>query len=131
MRHTTPFLLISALTAGLLALPVSAGEALNAAQLKEMFNNKTITAQNPAAGNKTQLTYFAADGKIVQKTPTGEKKEGTWRLTDNGQQCITWAGQGEVCSTVVSRGDGTYQRMVGEKATVLIQKSRAGNLLDE
>ncbi len=128
----TPCLLLAAvLTAGLAALDAGADQPLNAAQLKEMFSGKTISAINHAAGDKPQSTYFAPDGTVTQKTPSGGKQQGSWRVTDQGQQCIAWAGGKEVCSTVSARGDGTYQRMVGDKATVTIQKMRAGNLLDE
>jgi len=124
-------LLAAVFTTSLVALDAGADQQLNAAQLKEMFSDKTISAINHAAGDKPQSTYFAPNGTVTQKTPTGSKKQGNWRVTDQGQQCIAWAGEKEVCSTVTARGDGTYQRMVGDKATVTIQKMRAGNLLDE
>ena len=131
-KHNAPRLaLAAALVAGLVSLHATAADPLTAAQLKDMFSDKTISAINHAAGDKPQNTYFSADGKTIQKTADGKKKAGTWRVDNKSQQCITWSGSAEVCSTVVARGDGTYQRLVGDKATVTIQKMRQGNLLDE
>ena len=129
-KYNAPRLaLAAALVAGLVSLNATAADPLTAAQLKEMFSDKTVSAIN--AENKPQTTYFSADGKTIQKTASGEKKQGTWRVDSKGLQCITWSGSAEVCSTVVARGDGTFQRLVGDKATVTIQKMRKGNLLDE
>jgi len=128
-NHSSRIALAAAMATALVALNATAADQLNAAQLKEMFSDKTVSATN--AENKPQTTYFSADGKIIQKTPTGEKKQGTWSVNSKGEQCIAWSGAAEICSTVVARGDGTYQRMVGDKAVVTIQKMRQGNLLDE
>lgn len=129
-KYNAPRLaLAAALVAGLVSLNATAADPLTAAQLKEMFSDKTVSAIN--AENKPQTTYFSADGKTIQKTASGEKKQGSWRVDGKGLQCITWSGSAEVCSTVVARGDGTFQRLVGDKATVTIQKMRKGNLLDE
>ncbi|HCU54281.1 MAG TPA: hypothetical protein DIC36_08405 [Gammaproteobacteria bacterium] len=117
--------------AGLVSMETMAGETLNSKQIKEMFADKTIDAVNHVQGGKSQLTYFSADGKIAQKAPSGEKREGSWRVSDKNQQCITWSGQKEVCSSLQARGDGTYDRIVGDKAVVTIQKMRDGNLLDK
>lgn len=127
LRHTTRFALVAAAAVSFSA--IAAGE-LSSTQLKEQFSNKTIDAVNKATG-KPQSTYFSADGKISQKTADGKLKQGTWKVSDKNQQCITWAGEKEVCSTVTAKGDGTYDRMVGDKATVTIQKMRDGNLLDK
>jgi len=123
--------LLAALVAGTLSFPAMADQAMTAAQLKEAFSNKTITAVNHNKGNKSQLTYFAADGKVTQKTTEGKLKQGTWRVSEPNQQCIAWEGQKEVCSTVTAKGDGTYQRTIGAKAAVTIQNMRTGNLLNE
>ena len=120
-----------AIVAGFVSLNAAAAEPIKAVQLKTMFSDQTVSAINHATGDKLQATYFAADGKALQKAADGKKKEGSWRVDNKDQQCITWSGSAEVCSTVVARGDGTYQRMVGDKATVTIQKMRKGNLLDE
>jgi hypothetical protein len=128
-NNTSRFALTATLITGLVSLPAIAADQLNAAQLKEMFSDKTVSGVS--ADNKPMTTYFSADGKLIQKSASGEKKQGSWRVDNKGQQCITWSGSAEVCSTVVARGDGTYQRMVGDKATVTIQKMRQGNLLDE
>ena len=128
-KYSPRIVLAAAVVTGLVALNTTAADQLTAAQLKDMFSDKTVSAIN--AENKPQITYFSADGKMIQKTASGEKKQGSWRVDGKGQQCITWSGSAEVCSVVVSRGDGTYQRLVGDKATVTIQKMRQGNLLDE
>lgn len=122
--------LLATLTLGTLSFQAGAAESLNAAQLKEMFTNKTIDAVNIEKGSK-QSTYFSADGKSIQKTADGKQKQGTWLVNDKGQQCITWAGEKEICSTVSAKGDGTFNRIVGDKATVTIQKMRDGNQLDK
>lgn len=129
--NTARIALAAVIVTGLVSLTATAAGPLNAAQLKDMFSDQTVSAVNHAGGDKLQNTYFSADGKAIQKTADGKKKEGSWRVDGKGLQCITWSGSAEVCSTVVARGDGTYQRMVGDKATVTIQKMRKGNLLDE
>lgn len=128
-NHSLRIALAAAIITGLVSLNATAADPLNAAQLKEMFSDKTISATN--AENKPQTTYFSVDGKTIQKTADGKKKEGIWRVDGKGLQCITWPGSAEVCSTVVARGDGTFERLVDNKVTVTIQKARKGNLLDE
>jgi hypothetical protein len=130
-KYSPRIVLAAAIVTGLVALTTTAADQLTGAQLKDMFSDKTVSAINHNAGDKLQSTYFSADGKMIQKTASGEKKQGSWRVDGKGQQCITWSGADEICSVVVSRGDGTYQRLVGDKATVTIQKMRKGNLLDE
>lgn len=127
LRHASRLALAATVAVSFSAM--AAGE-LSSAQLKEQFNNKTIDAVNKATG-KPQTTYFAADGKISQKTADGKLKQGTWLVNNKNQQCITWAGEKEVCSTVSAKGDGTYDRIVGDKAVITIQKMRDGNLLDK
>jgi len=122
---------ILAVAASLVAIQVGAADALTSAQIKEKFSNKTIDAVNHAKGGKSQLTYFSADGKITQKMPDGKMRAGTWRVSDNNQQCITWSGNKEVCSTLQARSDGGLDRIVNNKAVVTIQKMRDGNLLDK
>jgi hypothetical protein len=131
-RNTSCLALAAVIATGLAALDASAADQrLNAAQVKEAFSGKTVDAINHAAGNKSQTTYFAPDGKMTQKTASGERKQGTWRVDDQGRHCVTWTGQSEACNVIVSRGDGTYQRLTGDKATVTIQQMRAGDLLDQ
>jgi methionine-rich copper-binding protein CopC len=126
LRHTTRIVLAAAAAVSFSA--IAAGE-LTSTQLKDMFTNKTVDAVNIEKGSK-QSTFFAADGKLTQKA--GDKmKQGSWRVNDKNQQCITWAGESEVCSSISAKGDGTYDRIVGDKATVTIQKMRDGNLLDK
>jgi len=124
-------LAVAAAATSLIAVQAMAADALTSAQIKEKFSNKTIDAVNHAKGGKSQLTYFSADGKITQKMPDGKMRAGTWRVSDKNQQCITWSGAKEVCSTLQARSDGGLDRIVGDKAVVTIQKMRDGNLLDK
>jgi len=127
-RHTSRLALAATVAISFSAM--AAGE-LTSAEIKDKFSNKTIDAVNHAKGGKSQLTYFSAGGQITQKMPNGKTRSGTWRVSDKNQQCITWSGDKEVCSTLQARSDGGIDRIVGDKAVVTIQKMRDGNLLDK
>jgi hypothetical protein len=119
----------AAMAASLVPLCAISQDQLDADQLKTLFSDKTVVGINHGAGNKLQKTYFSAGGTMIQIATNGETKRGSWRVNDSNQHCVTWAGASEVCAVIVSRGDGTYQRLVGGKAAVTIQKVSAGNTL--
>jgi len=106
-----------------------AADALNAAQLKELYGGgKTIEATGVASGVSFS-NYLSLDGRIVQVTKSGEMKKGTWRVDDAGTHCVQWEGEKEFCHKVVAQGDGTYKRYAGDKHVVTIHKFMQGNPL--
>ena len=111
------------------ALTCLAADALNAAQLKELYGGgKTFEATGVVSGISFS-NYLSPDGRIYQVTKSGEKKKGTWRVNDAGTHCVQWDGEKELCHTVVAQGDGTYKRYAGDKHMVTIHKVMPGDPL--
>ncbi|MDP1682944.1 MAG: hypothetical protein Q8L39_14380 [Burkholderiales bacterium] len=93
---------------------VHAGETLNADAVKKLITGNTIDGLAP--NGNTQQNYFAPDGKTIRKF--GDKLiEGTWSVKDDGTQCVTGMPGG--CATIVSNGDGTYDRISADGKVLL------------
>ncbi|MEK6664656.1 MAG: hypothetical protein AABY73_12405 [Pseudomonadota bacterium] len=89
-----------------------AAETLDAAAVKKLLTGNTVDALAPN-GNTFQV-YFAGDGKLIRKD--GDKlAEGTWRVEDDGKQCIEGTPGG--CAVITKNEDGTYDRIGGKGGT--------------
>ncbi len=60
---------------------------------------------------------YGADGRVTATYTGGQTRgfaeRGTWRVTENGQVCITWQGKKEgPCQYLVPRGGGVYDLTV-------------------
>jgi hypothetical protein len=75
------------------------------------FNGQPFTAATPS-NIKFKMT-FAADGKMKREPiGSGDKGEGTWKLSKDGF-CTTWKGAQAHCFTVVKAGDNKWSILKG------------------
>lgn len=99
----------------LFSATVQAAETLNAEAVKKLITGNTVHGQNASGG--VQKNYFAPDGKTYRQTG-GKILEGTWRVNDDGTQCVDGMPGG--CANIVRNDDGTYDR-VNAGGTVLLK----------
>lgn len=76
---------------------------------------KALIAGNSAAGfadalGKNYTAYYALDGKLVQVLENGKRRQGTWKIVDNGNFCTQFPSESERCTRVVQSGN-EYQRI--------------------
>ena len=93
------FVLFSSLT--------HAGETLDADAVKKLITGNT--AHGLAPNGATRKNYFSADGKLF-RYQDGNVSEGTWKVNDDGTQCVQGIPGG--CATIVRNDDGTYDRVL-------------------
>jgi hypothetical protein len=67
---------------------------------------KALIAGNSAAGfadalGKNYTAYYALDGKLVQVLENGKRRQGTWKIVDNGNFCTQFPSESERCTRVV------------------------------
>ncbi len=75
------------------------------------FDGKPFTATTPS-NLKFKMT-FTADGKIKrQPIGTGNRGEGTWKLSEKGF-CTSWKGGKDSCFTVAAAGDNKWSVLKG------------------
>jgi hypothetical protein len=86
-----------------------AAETMNADAVKELISGNTVHGLAP--NGNTQKNYFSPDGKTYRQAG-GKILEGTWRVNDDGTQCVEGMPGG--CATIVRNDDGTYDRVTTE-----------------
>jgi hypothetical protein len=75
------------------------------------FDGKPFTATTPS-NLKFKMT-FSADGKIKrQPIGTGNRGEGTWKLSEKGF-CTSWKGGKDSCFTLAAAGDNKWSVLKG------------------
>lgn len=77
---------------------------------------KTLIAGNSASGfadalGKNYTAYYAADGKLTQVLENKKRRQGTWKITDDGHFCTQFPTESERCTKVVPSENGEYQRV--------------------
>lgn len=94
--------------AGLILVSASsqAAETLDAGAVRSLITDKTVTGVRVSDG-VTLKNYFSPDGKVY-RLENGQVAEGTWKVEDDGRQCVDGIAGG--CARIVSNGDGTYDR---------------------
>jgi hypothetical protein len=109
---------LNALT--LLALFLSGGlfaaEPLSPDAIKRLLTNNTMSCKN-LQKNEMFTNYYRDDGSVTKLTSTGEKIQGTWHVTDDGQHCHDWENneEDECCHPIYDQGNGIYQRIEDDK----------------
>ena len=103
--------------AALAVLLTTAGAAAQPARLPPseiqttFFNGQPFTAST-LSNVKYKMT-FLADGKMKREPiGSGNKGEGTWKLSKDGF-CTMWKGGKDSCFTVVSAGDNKWSVLKG------------------
>ncbi len=98
----------------LLSANAHAVEALDAEAVRQLVTGNTVHGLR--ADGETQKNYFAPDGRTYRQI--GSKIiEGTWRVNDDGTQCVDGMPGG--CARIVKNGDGTYERVTTDGRTRL------------
>jgi hypothetical protein len=108
LKLIAPFILTCAFSGDLFA-----DEQVSADAIKRLLTNNTINCKN-LQKNITSKIYSRDDGSATRLSSDGKKMQGHWRVTDNGQHCVDW-GEHERCTPVVDQGNGTYQKIEGDK----------------
>jgi hypothetical protein len=113
-RHRAFRLAVQVGLVGLLGSAVAAGP---------LSKQEVMTLLSGAAATQRQTdvtTYmsgarveYGADGRVTSSYTGGQSRgfveHGTWRVTENGQLCITWQGKSEgPCQYLVPRAGGVY-----------------------
>lgn len=92
-----------------LTATAQAAETLDAVAVKKLITGNTVHGIAP--NGNTQKNYFAPDGKTYRQT--GDKIiEGTWRVNDDGTQCVEGMPGG--CAKIIRNDDGTYDRVISD-----------------
>lgn len=86
-----------------------AAEKMDAAAVKELISGNTV--HGLASNGNTQKNYFSPDGKTYRQVG-GKILEGTWRVNDDGAQCVEGMPGG--CAMIVRNDDGTHDRVTTE-----------------
>lgn len=95
----------------LLALSGSAlaGGPLTADQAKALIAGNSAAGFADALG-KNYTAYYAPDGKLVQVLENGKRRQGTWKINDDGNFCTQFPSEPARCTRVVQSGS-EYQRV--------------------
>ena len=86
-----------------------AAETMDADAVKKLISGNTVHGLAP--NGNTQKNYFSPDGKTYRQVG-GKILEGTWRVNDDGMQCVEGMPGG--CAKIVRNDDGTYDRVTTE-----------------
>ncbi len=90
-------------------LAPKAETALTAAELRALLDGQTFRASG--GGEQAELTY-AANGAIGGSNSLGEKNDGRWSISEEGQLCQQfkrWGHGDKICYTVYKKGE-LYQQ---------------------
>lgn len=93
----------------LFATGAHAAETLDADAVRKLISGNTVHGLAP--NGNTQKNYFSPDGKTYRQVG-GKILEGTWRVNEDGTQCVEGMPGG--CARIVRQDDGTYDRVTTE-----------------
>jgi hypothetical protein len=104
MKRTTLLLMLT------LSCPAWAAAPLSAVQIKDLIAGNSAAGFADALG-KNYTAYYAPDGRLVQAMEGKPARQGTWKITDDGQFCTSFPSEKERCTKVVPSEHGEYVRM--------------------
>jgi hypothetical protein len=84
-------------------------EPMSADAVKSLLTNNTMNCTN-LEKNEGFTNYFRDDGTVTKLTSGGTRKEGKWRVAEDGQHCMDW-GEHERCNPVIDEGNGNYHKI--------------------
>ena len=97
----------------LILIPLAAGiggdKTMTADEIRSAFVGNTVLTDSPAG---TSYDLVHPDGSNVGIHPTQGRFEGSWKISDKGEVCVTWnykTGNITNCSTVVDQGNNAYK----------------------
>lgn len=94
---------------------------------------KTLIAGNSAAGfadalGKNYTAYYSPEGKLTQVLENGKRRQGTWKIADDGHFCTQFPTESERCTKIFPSGNGEYQRVKDDgMVTNTFKKFSKGN----
>jgi hypothetical protein len=93
---------------------------LNAMEITTLFSGKTVESMVDKSG-RISLTYYNPNGELHQ-LQNGQKRSGTWRVTNDARICLQFEGDKEKCRIIVKEGyvyrkyivrsDGNHERII-------------------
>ena len=123
MQYVVRFISIVMLWhAAAVSYPVFAQSQLNAADVRKLIIGNTVESHRPEG--PPFRAFFEPGGKWVQQDG-GQIYEGTWRINDDGSQCVT-SRTGLSCAFIQKNGDGTYTRIVDGRPEIRWMKIFVG-----
>lgn len=117
MRRLRNFLILSTVLFSLLVFGCAAtniplpAQTLDVQQLKTLFSDRTAAANAPDGKSQELVTYFAADGQVVE-AQQGVVKKGKWYVRDDARLCVDLAEENRDCRIIVKDGDDYRQYAV-------------------
>lgn len=84
--------------------------ALTADQVKSLIGGNSAAGFADALG-KNYTAYYAPDGKLTQVLENKKRRQGAWKITDDGHFCTQFPTEPERCTRVVPSENGEYQRV--------------------
>ena len=75
-----------------------------------------LIAGNSAAGfadalGKNYTAYYSPEGKLTQVLENGKRRQGAWKIAEDGNFCTQFPTEPERCTRVVPAENGEYQRV--------------------
>jgi len=106
---------------------------LTAAEVTALFSGKTVESVLDSTG-RTSLTYYNPNGELRQ-LQNGERRNGHWRVRDDGRICLQFEGDSEDKCRIIVREGEVYRKYIvklnGQHQPIITYKAfRFGNLVD-
>lgn len=87
-----------------------AGAPLTADQVRQLISGNSASGFADALG-KNYTAHYTADGKLIQVLENKKRRQGTWKIMDDGHFCTQFPTEPERCTRVVPSDNGEYQRV--------------------
>lgn len=105
----------------------SAATALTADQIKTLIAGNSASGFADALG-KNYTAYYSPEGKLTQVLENKKRRQGTWKITDDGHFCTQFPSETERCTKVMPSSNGEYQRVKDDgMITNTFKKFHKGN----
>lgn len=104
MKRLLPLILLACSGAALAAAPLTAD------QIKNLIAGNSASGFADALG-KNYTVYYSPDGRLIQVLEGNKKRQGTWKIKDDGNLCTQFPTEPERCTKVVPGQNGEYMRM--------------------
>ncbi len=101
--------IVAALCMGVFIGTASAADYMSADEIKALISGKTTHGVG-LKKDFTVVTHFAPDGSLMGER-NGNKRTGSWNVTDDGQHCVDFSDGKNNCRFIKDNGDGTYSRV--------------------
>jgi hypothetical protein len=94
---------------------------------------KTLIVGNSAAGfadalGKNYTAYYSPEGKLTQVLENGKRRQGAWKIVDDGHFCTQFPTESERCTKIFPSANGEYQRVKDDgMVTNTFKKFTKGN----